>query len=352
MESILKKSGADSVLLYTSEDRIDPNFYYAAKLSRTRRLSGYLALGKGRPVLVTNALELGTLKGRKNFRAAQADSREHLRRLLNRSLGRKVGINCDYVSVNSMKKMRSLLRGRKFMDVSKAFAGMRSVKTKEEIKNIRQACRITEDIFSELQAEIKRGKTEIELSNFVEAKVKRSGAESVSFPPIIAFGRNSAVPHHMPGKTRIGEGMVLADIGVIYNGYCSDMTRMFYVGKPTAMHNHMYAVVNRARKAALGAIRRGAVAADVFNAANSEIKESYGKDMIHSLGHGLGIEVHDYPESLSPKNRYIIKDGMCVTVEPGYYQEGFGGVRIEDDIVVKNGRPVMLSRAPEKLTMI
>ncbi len=349
MKNLLKKG---SVLLYTSEDDIDPNFYYAAKLSRARRLSGYLALGKGRPVLVTNALELGTFKGKKNFRAVQADSREHLKGLLRKSLGRKVGINCDYVTVNSMKRLRSILRGRKFVDVSKAFAEMRSVKTKEEIKNIRQSCRITEDIFSKLQSEIKRGKTEIELANSVEAEAKRLGAEDVSFQPIIAFGKNSAVPHHRPGKTKIAEGLIIADIGVIYDGYCSDMTRMFYVGKPTAMHNHMYAVVNRARKAALGAIRRGAKASDVFDAANSEIKESYGKDMVHSLGHGLGIMVHDYPGSLSPKNRYIIKDNMCMTVEPGYYQEGFGGVRIEDDIVVKNGKPLMLSRAPEKLTMI
>lgn len=174
----------------------------------------------------------------------------------------------------------------------------------------------------------------------------------MSFPPIIASGKNSAVPHHVSGNTRLAEGIFLADVGVVYRGYCSDMTRTYVIGEPTAMHKHMYAVVNRAKKESTAMAEAGEKAVDVFNAANSIIKDSYGVDMIHGLGHGLGIEVHDYPDGFRQKSKTVLREGMCLTVEPGYYKEGFGGVRIEDDIVIRNGRPKALSRAPERLVSL
>ena len=346
------KSGADSILLFTNEDRVDPNFYYLAGVSKMTHVTAYLAAVKGKPAILTNSLEYGTLRKTRGFRVEKVSDSKELKRLMERSLGRKIGINQEYVSVNSLRRLKSVLKGRKFIDVSGNLAGMRSVKTNEEVSKIRQACRITEELFSHLEGIAKRGKTEIAIASELEAEAKRLGAEGMSFPSIIASGRNSAVPHHVSGKTRLAEGILLADIGVVYRGYCSDMTRTYVIGEPAAMHKHIYAVVSRAKKESIAMARAGEKASNVFNAADAIIKKSYGTGMIHGLGHGLGIEVHDFPDGFRQKSKTILRKGMCLTMEPGYYKEGFGGVRIEDDIVIRNGRPKMLSKAPERLVSL
>ncbi|MBI2579363.1 MAG: aminopeptidase P family protein [Candidatus Aenigmarchaeota archaeon] len=341
--------GIDSLLLFTREDDIDPNFYYFTGMSRMQRLTAYMIAGKGKPVVITNPLEYGMLSRNRNFTAVKTENRKQIQSALRQRLGEKVGINCDYVSVNSMKKLRSVLKGRKFIDVSKQLCGMRAVKAKEEIHKIREACRITEELFSFLEASARKGRTEIGIANGLETEARRLGAEGMAFPPIIASGRNSAVPHHRTGKAKLAGGILLADIGVIYEGYCSDITRTYYIGEPTVMHKHMYAVINSARKEAIKTAKPGVRAKKIFESANSIIKKGYGSGMIHSLGHGLGIEVHEAP-SVSSKSKETLGSGMCITIEPGYYMWDFG-VRIEDDIVIAK-KPVMLSRAPDNLVSL
>ena len=350
MKGILAKSG--SLLLFTREDAIDPNFYYLAGLSKSTRVSAYLAIGKGKPVLITNPLEYGTLKKITGFIVEKVSSEKEFKTVLDRTLGKKVGINNEYVSVNSLKRLRSLARGRKFEDISKNLREMRTVKSREEINKIRHACRITLELFAHLETLAKIGKTETEIAAEIESEAKRLGAEGMSFPSIIASGENSAVPHHVSGKTKLSEGILLADIGVIYDGYCSDMTRTYCIGEPTVMHKHMYAVVNRAKETAEKAAKAGSKASVVFDAANKIIKDSYGKDMIHGLGHGLGIDVHDYPDGFRSGSKTMLRNGMCMTIEPGFYQEGFGGMRIEDDIVIRKGKPAMLSKAPDRIVSL
>ncbi|MDI6721860.1 MAG: Xaa-Pro peptidase family protein, partial [Candidatus Aenigmarchaeota archaeon] len=319
---------------------------------KTSHFTAYLILKKGKPVVITNPLEYRLLLGRKSFTTLQAGKNEYLKGILKKNMGKKIGLNYSHVSVASFKKIKSLLKGRKFIDVSEYMSDIRSVKTKEEIKNIKEACRITEEMFSYLQTILKKGITEKEIADEIEIKTKRLGADGMAFPPIIASGKNSAIPHHRPGGTGLTEGILLADIGVIYNGYCSDMTRTFFVGEPGAMHNHMYSVVNKARKDAIGIARAGTKSKDVFDAANSIIKKNYNCDMIHSLGHGLGIEVHDYPQGLSSNSGFVLKKDMCLAIEPAYYKEGFGGMRIEDDVVVGNGKAKLLSKAPDRLVVL
>lgn len=347
----MKFKDAGSALLFTHEDDVDPNFYYFAGISKASRLTAFMAIGKGKPVVFSNPLEYDAVKKFKNFRAVRVEKKEQLEMALRKSSGKKIEINCDYVSVNSMKRLKSMLKGRKFIDVSKQLREMRSVKSQEEIRKIREACKITSGLFSHVESVARVGKTEIEIVNEIEAEAKRLGAEGMAFPPIIASGKNSAVPHHIPGRTRLAEGILLADIGVVYEGYCSDLTRTYYLGEPTAIHKRMYAVISNARKAALKIANAGTPSKRIFEAANETIKKNYGCDMIHSLGHGLGIEVHETP-SVSLKSKETLKAGMCITIEPGYYKEGFGGVRIEDDIVVKKRKPKMLSKAPEKLVSL
>ena len=352
LRKAIGKSGADSLLLFTHEDKVDPNFYYLAGVSKMTHVTAYIAAGKKRPAILTNPLEYGTFRKTAGFCVEKVSDSKEMKRLMGKNLGRKIGINQEYVSVNSLRRLKSVLRGRKFIDVSKNLADMRSVKTKEEISKIKQACRITEELLSHLEGIAKHGKTEIEIASELEAEAKRLGAEGMSFPPIIASGKNSAVPHHVSGKTKLGEGILLIDVGVVYRGYCSDLTRTYVIGEPTAMHTHMYAVVSRAKKESTAMAIAGEKASNVFRAANSIIKNSYGTDMIHGLGHGLGIEVHDFPDGFRQKSKVILRKWMCLTMEPGYYKEGFGGVRIEDDIVIRNGRPKMLSKAPERLVSL
>ncbi len=348
---LLKAGHVDSIVLSTNDDMIDANFYYFSGVSKTLRLSSALVvLNNNKKILLTNPLDYGTLRNLRGFEVHNIEKREQSQTILKKNAGRRVGLNYNYINVNSFGRLKNLLAGRKFKDMSNELGDARSIKTSEEIKNIREACRITGEIFEFIENSAK-GKREIDIANALDGEARRLGAEGLSFDPIIASGKNSSVPHHKSGAAKIKRGVLLCDIGVIYNGYCSDITRTYSVGEPTATHEHMYEIVNAARKEAIGMVKKGAKARDLFSAANGVIKKEFGSDMVHSLGHGLGILVHDYPEGLSEKSRTILKENMVMTIEPGYYNQ-HGGVRIEDDIVVKNHGAQMLSKAPDRLPVI
>ncbi len=351
ISALLKDTNADSALLYTQEGSIDPNFYYFTRLSKKKELSAYLILKKGKPVIIANSLEYEEISKVAGFRVVKIDKKGQLQGALKKYLGKSIGLNYDYVSVASFKKIKNILKGRRFSDISKKLGEIRSVKTKEELRNIKEACKVTNELFDFLKSIAKRNTTEMEIANQIETKSRQLGAEGLAFPAIIASGKNSASPHHVPGKTKLQSGVLLADIGVVYNGYCSDMTRTFFIGEPTVMHKHMYAVVNNAKKEAIGMAKHGAKAKDIFHAGNGIIKKNFSSDMIHSIGHGLGILVHDYPHGIGQNSAFRLKENMCLAVEPAYYNHDCG-VRIEDDIVVTKGKARLLSEAPDELIQL
>ena len=352
INEVIRNSKTDSIFLYAGDAAADVNFYRFSGISKATHSTGYLILKKGKRILLTDPLEYGNMRKMRNISVKEISKPDDMKRFLSAYSGKRIGINCNFVSVNSMKKIRRLLKGKRFVDVSEHLSKSNEIKTPEEIKKIREACMITSEMFRHVENMKIASMREIDVANELEIIAKRLGCEGFSFPPIIAFGKNSAIPHHITGKTRIGKGVLLADIGVTYEGYCSDMTRMFFIGNADDKIKNMYKTVNDARKKSIGIAKSGVKANNVFDAANNMIKTSFGSDMIHGVGHGLGILVHDYPAGIHGKSDFVLKENMCITIEPGYYKKGFGGVRIEDDLVVKKGKPMLLSKAPDEIVEV
>jgi Xaa-Pro aminopeptidase len=221
------------------------------------------------------------------------------------------------------------------------FTGMverlREVKTDEEIQKIRAAVLLNEKVFHRVFATIRPGMTERQIALAIENTMRLMGAERPSFDTIVAFGTNAAKPHAVPGDRVLRRGeMVLIDMGLVLDGYCSDMTRTFVAGPPDRIFRERLQVVRRAQLAAMNVIRSGVSCREVDMAARRVIREAgYGDCFGHALGHGVGLDVHEEPR-LSARSRKKLREGMIVTVEPGIYLPEWGGIRLENMVVVRN----------------
>lgn len=213
---------------------------------------------------------------------------------------------------------------------------MRVIKTEEEIQLIKKSVLLNEKVFQTVHKSIEPGMTEIEIALALEQTMRKMGAEGPSFETIVAFGQNAAKPHAVPCNRILKDGeLVLIDMGLLLQGYCSDMARTFVVGKPKKKFLQRLRVVRKAQLAGIKAIRAGAVCREVDKAARKVIADAgYGDFFGHSLGHGVGLAVHEDP-SLGPRNRTKLRAGMIVTIEPGIYLPDWGGIRLENMAVVR-----------------
>ncbi|MDO8583013.1 MAG: aminopeptidase P family protein, partial [bacterium] len=213
---------------------------------------------------------------------------------------------------------------------------LRIIKTPQEISKIKKACELGDKAFDYVLKKIKLGVSEKELAFEIEFFIKKNGGD-LSFPSIVAFGINSAIPHHQTSDKRLAtsDKLVLLDFGVKLDNYCSDMTRTVFFGKPTKEQRKMYETVLAAQQKSIDTlnslfmIHNSIPAKRIDKAARDYIISKGYKTIPHSVGHGIGIEVHEAPH-LSPKSKDILKEGMVFSIEPGIYIPGFGGVRIED----------------------
>src|SRR3989338_4956765 len=220
---------------------------------------------------------------------------------------------------------------------------IRAVKSKKELRNIIQAQRISEEVLRCVVVKLRQGVTEIQIANLIKKKFVELGAPVLAFPPIVAFGKNTANIHHQPKKnkqTKLKKGdIVMRDFGCTVNHYCSDMTRTFFFGEPTASQKKVYLSVLKAQEIALKKIQRGERRAKVIDKAarNFLTKKHKAKNFPHGLGHGIGTVIHEWP-NFKPKSEDILPAGCVMTVEPGLYFKGFGGIRIEDMVLItQNG---------------
>ena len=254
-----------------------------------------------------------------------------------------LGIEEDNLTVAEHKVLKKHFKKLKNFDVSR----LRIVKVKEEIEKIKKACELGDKAFKYILTKLKIGITEKEIAQNLEKIFKEQGAE-FSFPTIVAFGKNSSVPHHQTGNTKLKDGdFVLLDLGARVDNYCSDMTRVVFFGSPSDRQKEIYTVVLEAQKKAVDFINKQisraslrvksgkkVKASEVDKVAREYIKSQGFPDIPHSLGHGIGLEVHEHP-SLSPKSKEELKEGMVFSIEPGIYIPDFGGVRIEDLYVLE-----------------
>lgn len=212
---------------------------------------------------------------------------------------------------------------------------VRAVKDGDELEKMREASRINDTVMGETAAYIRAGATEKEIADYLVSRYAHYGCEGVSFEPIVSFGANAADPHHMPDGTVIGEGdCAVIDIGCRKNGYCSDMTRTFFLGKAEPEHSAVYGLVREANERAEAIVRPGVRLCDIDAAARDHIAAAgYGEYFTHRLGHFIGLEVHEYGD-VSAAFKKPVEPGMCFSIEPGIYLPGKLGVRIEDLVTV------------------
>jgi Xaa-Pro aminopeptidase len=261
-----------------------------------------------------------------------------------------LAVEGDHVTVSQFASLGEKLAGVRLKPVSDLVGVLRQVKDEDEIGHTRAACQIVDRAFDYLLTILKPGVLERDVAIELEYFMRKQGSEKEAFDTIVASGARSALPHGRASEKPLEEGdLITFDFGARVRGYCSDLTRTVVLGRANDRQREVYRVVLDAQFAALGAIRAGvdgkavdAVARDLIAA------RGHGEHFGHGLGHGLGRDVHDH-QALSQRASVMLQAGMVVTVEPGVYIEGWGGVRIEDDVVVREGRCEILTHAPKHL---
>ncbi len=273
----------------------------------------------------------------------RGDLTSELVKVIQSSPCQRLAIQADKMTVATRDALRKGLTGVRLVDAPPTISQMRERKSAGELKTMDNAIRVAESAYRAMLKTIRIGQTELELAARLEYEMKRRGSTEPAFGSIVAIDANAALPHAVPGNRRVKSGcMILFDWGATVDGYRSDLTRTVFVGSIPSKFKAIYEAVLTSQKKAIAAIRAGVRMSDVDAIAREHIADcGYGERFTHGLGHGLGLDVHESP-SLSWRSDQKLVAGMVVTVEPGIYLPGVGGVRIEDDVrVMGNGCQVM-----------
>lgn len=345
IRSIIKDLGADGVFIYSPANR--------------RYLSGFT--GSTGYVIISDK-EMGFVTDFRYAKQAEAQCKgfeilenknpveDYIAQMIMKYKITKLAYEDSYMTVNFFNKLKDKIEDVDFIPLDKNEGNIRIIKDQEELDYIGKAAGIADKAFEHILGFIKPGITENDIAMELEFFMKRNGASKLSFDSIVASGVRSSLPHGAPTDKIINSGDLLTlDYGCVYNGYCSDMTRTVVVGKADGKQKEIYNVVLEAQSEALLHIRAGVLGKDVDKVARDIISDAgYGDYFGHGLGHGVGLLVHEEPR-LSQLGETPLEVNMVVTDEPGIYIPDFGGVRIEDLIVVGKDGPIVLSKSTKEL---
>lgn len=342
--------GVDVVVLHNNVDpHIDQSFFYATDLVSGGGFERSIALLRrdGKLDVLVPQLEEASARRAPEAEVHVYRKADERRTWLADQVGTadRIGFNAGELVVTDHASIKDALPKTTLVDVSQAMNKARAVKDRVEIDRIRTAGRIVSEVADLLPSKFADGLKEYELAAEISYEMQKRGASGPSFDTIVAFGEGSAEPHYHPHAVPMERSQfVLCDFGARYQRYASDLTRTWIRAPATQELRDIYDTVLRAQEAALAAIRPGVKGGDVHNAAAAVIDGSPWKGrFIHSVGHSLGLAVHDGP-ALHPRMEWTLEENMVVTVEPGIYVPGVGGVRIEDDVVVtRNGCDLLTS---------
>jgi Xaa-Pro aminopeptidase len=264
---------------------------------------------------------------------------------------RNVGFQASRTTFGQIDGLKSIVKKRgmrkiEFSPLGDFLVEIRQIKDLRELGIIRQAVRVAEDAFRALRRQIRVGQDENFLAGLLVFEMRSRGASDGSFQTIVAAGANGSLPHYRPGKAKVRRGQpLLIDWGALYMGYCSDLTRTLLVGNVKPVMKDIYKIVLEAQMAAIDSLAPGKSTRDADKVARDIIdKAGYREHFGHGLGHGIGREIHELPVLRKTGTHEALRPGMIVTVEPGIYLPGIGGVRIEDDVLItRNGHEVLSS---------
>lgn len=272
--------------------------------------------------------------------------------LKKRNIG-KLGFEDAYLTYDKYVEFKEKLDIKEFVPLGNMVEALRIIKDKEEIAIINKAVEIADSAFIHILDYIKPGVKEIEIAAEMEYFMKRKGASGASFEIIVASGIRSSMPHGVASEKELQQGdTITLDYGALYKDYCSDITRTVFLGKPDNEIKKIYGIVLEAQLKALEGAKTGLQGKEIdFIARDIISKAGHGKNFGHGLGHGVGLEIHEEPR-LSLSGNVTMENGMAVTVEPGIYVNGFGGVRIEDVIVIHDDHPMVLTKASKEMIVL
>ncbi|MDW7740185.1 MAG: Xaa-Pro peptidase family protein [Bacillota bacterium] len=347
IRKLIKKNNLDVLLVTNPQNR--------------RYLSGFTGTGGVLLISVDKALLVTDFRYTEQA-AAQADQFEvklwkedlyqNLAVIVREYGWEKIGFEAKNVVFSTYREMQDKLPGE-LVAVETSAEELRMVKDEKELELLSRAAELLDRAFGYLLEIIRPGMTEQELALELEIYLLKSGAEKRAFNYIVASGIRGAMPHGTASSKVMQDGeLVTIDFGAVFDGYATDMTRTVSLGEPDEKQREVYDIVYRAQKNAAEAIRPGLKGFEIDTVARDIITEAgYGEQFGHGLGHGVGLETHEQPV-LNPKSKTILKAGMVVTVEPGIYIPGWGGVRIEDMVVVTKEGMSVLTKSPRELTVI
>lgn len=334
----------DCILLRNSENCADANFYYFTGLPKLHFNSDFLAVQKnGRKILLSSKFDDAIGKGN-NLIQKRFSSEKELHALLRKYLqGKRIGINFSAYPYSNFLSLKKILKNRKFTDVSQELGKLRAVKSNSEIKKIKEACKLTLGIYAHLENFIKPGMSEAKILNEINRQmIMHSSPEA--YPSVVASAENSAIPHHVPGNRKLRRGdLLLMDVGASYENYCSDLTRCYALGKASENQKQIYEKVANALNSAISAIKENANPSTLYKIAEKNLN----KKMPHAMGHGIGIEAHDFP-SLGAKSPALQQNNV-LAIEPAIYISKKFGIRLEDDVIVKKGNCERITKVPKEL---
>jgi Xaa-Pro dipeptidase len=262
-----------------------------------------------------------------------------------------VGFNADEITYASFLKLKKA-SDAEFVDVSEAIQEARLTKDAEERSLIQKACTIISDVADEIPGLVREGMTELELSAELTYLIQKKGSQQPAFSTLVCFGKNASEPHHSSDETALKKGdFVLVDMGAEYKRYVSDITRTYIFEEADPEQEKMYETVLESQKIAFDMMKDGVEGRDVHVTVKEYLDSVYEDKFIHGLGHSIGLSVHDGGR-MSADSDLVLKEGMVFTVEPGVYIPGYGGVRIEDDVVITQDGVEILTSAKKELRII
>ena len=357
IQSYLQTNNTDAAFI-TTPDNV---FYFTGFRSNPHeRLLGVVIFKDSTPVIICPKMEVPDAKAAGwNYDIVGHQDTENAWDILVQTIQDKVGelhslaVEKAHLTVERLEALVERIPTLQVSRIDEKINELRVIKSEDELVNLRKAAELADYAVEVGCKEIAEGKTELEILNAIELAVKAKGASQMAFDTMVLSGPKTASPHGTPGDRKIQKGdFILFDLGVVYNGYCSDITRTVAFGEPTPDKREIYETVRQAEEAAVNAVKPGVTAMELDKIARDVITNAgYGEYFTHRLGHGLGISVHEFP-SITGVNDMKLEEGMVFTIEPGIYNPEITGVRIEDDVVVTADGVEVLTKFPKELQIL
>ncbi|MER2048477.1 MAG: Xaa-Pro peptidase family protein [Solibacillus sp.] len=356
LQNHLKENGWDAAFI-TTPDNV---FYFSGFRSEPHeRLLGVMVFKDAEPFLICPKMEMpDAVAAGWAFDVVGHEDTENAWDVVAKNVEARnvafdtLAIEKSHLTVERLEAIQERYEQLKFAGIDEKINALRISKDEAELEKLRKAAELADYAIQVGCDAIAEGVTEMEVLNTIESAIKAKGY-AMSFDTMVLAGEKAASPHGTPGNRKIKKGdLILFDLGVIYEGYCSDITRTVAFGQPNDEQIKIYNAVRRANESAIEAVKPGVRAMDLDKIARDVITDAgYGQYFTHRLGHGLGISVHEFP-SINGANEFVLNEGTVFTIEPGIYKTDIAGVRIEDDVVVTNDGVEVLTSFTKELVIL